>query len=134
MNSVSLVGTIVADPEVKYTNGGTTLGRFRLAVDRAYSKEKETDFISCVAFGKTAEFLEKYFHKGMKIGLTGRIQTGSYTNKDNQKVYTTDVIAENVEFVERKSQDGSNDQQKPQKKNDDFINVPDSLEEELPFN
>lgn len=144
MNSVSLVGRLVADPEIKYSNGGSTIGRFRIAVDRRIKTENgpDADFISCVAFGKTAEFLEKYFHKGMRIGLTGRIQTGSY-EKDGQTIYTTDVIAENVEFVESKNNQGGQQggQQSAPAQNADhagagngFMNLPDGIDEELPFN
>lgn len=105
MNSVQLVGRFTRDPDVRYTDSGTSIARFNLAVDRIYKRdgEQNADFISCVAFGRTAEFIEKYFFQGMKMGMTGRIQTGSYTNKDGQKVYTTDVVADHVEFVESKS-------------------------------
>ena len=101
MNSVSLVGRLTRDPDVRYTGEQLAVARFTVAVERAPSKnaEKQADFISCVAFGKSAEFVEKYFSKGKPIGIQGRIQTGSYTNKEGQKVYTTDVVAERVEFV-----------------------------------
>lgn len=105
MNSVQLVGRLVRDPENRYAaTSGMAVCRFTLAVYRRFAKEGEqsADFISCVAFGKTAEFIEKYFSKGQRIGLNGHIQTGSYTNKDGQKVYTTDVLVENCEFVEKK--------------------------------
>ena len=138
MNSVQLVGRFTADPDVRYTDGGLSIARFRLAVDRRYKKEGEqtADFINCVAFGKTAEFIEKYFQKGMRIGTNGRIQTGSYTNKDGNKVYTTDVVVENCEFVESKtaSRDaagGSDSGGHPY--DDGFVNIPDGIEEELPF-
>jgi single-strand DNA-binding protein len=134
MNSWNGIGRLVSDPEVKYTNGGTTIGRFRLAVDRRIKKEDQptADFIPCLAFGKTAEFLEKYFHKGMKAAVTGSIQTGSYKNKDGQTVYTTDILVDNIEFVESKQQE----QHKPEqttKQQEDFMQVPDTLEEQLPF-
>ena len=104
MNSVQLVGRLTRDPEVRYTEGGSSIVRFALAVDRRFKGENgpTADFPNCVAFGKTAEFIEKYFHKGMRMGCQGRIQTGSYTNNDGQKVYTTDVVVENCEFVESK--------------------------------
>lgn len=104
MNSVQLVGRLTRDPEVRYTEGGSSIARFALAVDRRFKGENgpTADFPNCVAFGKTAEFIEKYFHKGMRMGCQGRIQTGSYTNNDGQKVYTTDVVVENCEFVESK--------------------------------
>ena len=137
MNAVQLVGRFTRNPDVRYTDGGMSIARFSLAVDRRYKKEGEqtADFINCVAFGKTAEFIEKYFSQGMKIGLTGRIQTGSYTNKDNQKVYTTDVVAEQVEFVESKSQGGgqSNSGAAAPMAPDGFMNIPDDIDEELPF-
>lgn len=132
MNSVELVGRLVADPDIKYTDGGLTIARFRTACDRRFRKDGDqtADFISCVAFGKTAEFVEKYFSKGKRIGLTGRIQTGSY-EKDGTKIYTTDVVAENVEFVESASSGGGAGSSN--KSDDDFMAAPSGLEEELPF-
>lgn len=138
MNKAILVGRFTRDPEVRYTDGGTSIARFTIAVDRRFKKEGEqqADFIGCIAFGKTAEFIEKYFHQGMKIGLEGRIQTGSYTNKDGVKVYTTDVVAENVEFVESKSSSGGQGSNgyEPSSAGDGFMNIPDGIDEELPFN
>lgn len=134
MNSVQLVGRLTRDPDVRYTNGGLTIAKFSVAIDRKFKTEGEetADFINCSAFGKTAEFMEKFFHKGMRVGLTGRIQTGSYTNKDGVKVYTTEVVAESVEFTESKNANAqSSDTAKPSK---DFMDVPDALEDELPFN
>lgn len=138
MNSVQLVGRFTRDPDVRYTDGGLSIARFSLAVDRRYKKDGEqtADFINCVAFGKTAEFIEKYFQKGMRIGTNGRIQTGSYTNKDGNKVYTTDVVVENCEFVESKTSSrdtsgGSDPGEQPY--GDGFINIPDGIDEELPF-
>jgi len=106
MNQVVLVGRLARDPDVRYNPNGTAVARFTVAVDRRFKREgqPEADFISCVAFGKQGEFIEKYFGKGKLIGLTGSIQTGSYTNKDGQKVYTTDVVADSVEFVGSKSE------------------------------
>lgn len=133
MNSVQLVGRLTRDPEISYSNGGTSITRITLAVDRRIKQEgaeQTADFIGCVAFGRTAEFIEKYFKKGNKLGINGRIQTGSYTNKDNVKVYTTDVVIENCEFVESKGGNvpaGNTDA-------NDFVNVPDITDEELPFN
>ena len=108
MNKCTLVGRLTKDPEIRYSQGenATATARFSVAVSRRFKNAEgnyDADFINCVAFGKTAEFLEKYFKKGMAIGLTGHIQTGSYTNKDGQKVYTTDVIVEETEFVESKN-------------------------------
>lgn len=137
MNSVQIIGRICRDPEVRYSQNGndsTAIARFTVAVDRRFKKEggDTADFISCVAFGKTAEFLEKYFKKGMRIALNGRIQTGSYTNKDGVKVYTTDVIAENVEFCESKK-DGEEKRDDLPKFDDGFMNIPEDISEEIPF-
>lgn len=141
MNSVQLVGRFTRDPEVRYTDAGLSIARFTLAIDRRFKKQDQdqtADFIGCIAFGKTAEFVEKYFGRGMRIGLNGRIQTGSYDNKDGVKVYTTDVVVENVEFVESKSGPGGNERPNPQSAytpgSDGFMNIPDGIDEELPFN
>ena len=112
MNKVILMGRITRDAEIRYTQGekSTAIARFSLAVDRRFKKdndEQNTDFISCIAFGKIAEFLEKFGRKGTKFVVDGRIQTGSYNNKDGQKVYTTDVVVENIEFAESKNSSGS---------------------------
>ena len=137
MNSVQLVGRLTRDPEVRYTDGGSTIARFSLAVDRRYKSENgpTADFPNCVAFGKTAEFIEKYFRKGMRMGCQGRIQTGSYTNNDGQKVYITDVVVESCEFVEAKASQQSeenNDGFGPADENG-FMNIPADIDEELPF-
>lgn len=135
MNKVILMGRCTKDPEVRYGGANNTaVAKFSLAVDRRIKKEGEqaADFISCVAFGKTAEFLEKYAGKGTKFVIEGRIQTGSYTNKDNNKVYTTDVVVENVEFAESKKSENSNPE--PQPDDDGFMSIPDGIDEELPFN
>ena len=133
MNNVCLVGRLTRDPETRITPNGLAVTRFSVAVDRRFKRDGEqtADFINCVSFGKTAEFVEKYFSKGQRIGLTGRIQTGSYTNKEGKKVYTTDVVAENVEFVESKKQNES----KPKEADigDGFMNIPSGIDEELPF-
>jgi single-strand DNA-binding protein len=139
MNSVNLVGRLTRDPEVRYTEGGTSIARFTIACDRRFKKQGDAqtaDFIGCIAFGKTAEFVEKYFHQGMKIGADGRIQTGSYTNKDGAKVFTTDVVVENVEFVESKTSGGGQSySQEPNTADaNGWMNVPDGIDEELPFN
>lgn len=137
MNSVQLVGRLTRDPEMRYTDGGSTIARFSLAVDRRYKSENgpTADFPNCVAFGRTAEFIEKYFRKGMRMGCQGRIKTGSYTNNDGQKVYTTDVVVESCEFVEAKASQQSeenNDGFGPADENG-FMNIPDDIDEELPF-
>lgn len=108
MNNVSLVGRLTSDPTVRYTPSQVAVASFTVAVDRPFARDNEqnADFISCVAFGKSAEFIEKYFTKGKPIGLTGRIQTGSYADKNGSKVYTTDVVAERVEFVGNKGESG----------------------------
>lgn len=129
MNKVELVGRLVREPETRRTEN-SSLSKFTVAVDRKFkSGDATADFISCVAFGKTAEFIEKYFNKGMRIGLAGRIQTGSYKNKEGQTVYTTDVVVEECEFVESKKAEAST----PQVDKDGFMNVPDDVDE-LPFN
>ena len=135
MNSVQLIGRLTRDPEIRYTDGGASIARFGLAVDRRFKQENgaDADFINIVSFGKTAEFIEKYLHKGMKIALNGRIQTGSYTDKDGKKVYTTDIVAENVEFCESKGTSSNNDATAPAQ-NGEFMNIPDGIDEELPFN
>ena len=144
MNKVQLVGRLTRDPEIRYSQGenATATARFSVAVNRRFKNAEgnyDADFINCVAFGKSAEFVEKYFKKGMAIGLTGRIQTGSYTNKDGQKVYTTDVVVEETEFVESKgasSVDSSNASRPAPNvaNNSDFMSIPDGIDEELPFN
>lgn len=139
MNNVVLIGRLTRDPEVRMTTSNTAVGRYTLAVDRRFKKEGEqnADFIPCIAFGKAAEFAEKYLNKGMKIAVTGRIQTGSYTNRDGQKVYTTDIVVETQEFAESKSTNDSSRQTKPQEPPvqnvDGFLSVPDGIAEELPF-
>ena len=141
MNKVSLTGRLTRDPDVRYSQGEkpVAIGRFTLAVNRRFRKEGEqqADYISCICFGKTAETVEKYFKKGMKMDMTGRIQTGSYTNKDGQTVYTTDVFVEEMEFGESKksSGGGSTSQSGSAVSPDDpgFMNIPDGIDEEFPF-
>lgn len=155
MNKVILMGRLTRDPEIRYSQGesAVAVARFTLAVDRRFRREgsndQTADFISCVAFGKTAEFMERYTHQGTKLVVEGRIQTGSYTNKDGNKVYTTDVVVENTEFAESKNSDSSNNYNgggyAPQQQSarpeptsavgDGFMNIPDGVEDEgLPFN
>lgn len=141
MNKVILMGRLTRDPEVRYSQGeqATAVARYTLAVDRrGRNQENSADFIQCVAFGKAAEFAERYLHKGTKIVLTGRIQTGSYTNKDGQRVYTTDIVAEDQEFAESKNTESSNTGDyntqpapAPQPENDGFMAAGD--DSELPF-
>ena len=138
MNKVQLIGRLTKDPDVKMTAGEnpTAVARGSIAVDRRRKKEGEqsADFINWVAFGKTAEFIEKYLKKGTKITLSGRIQTGSYTNKDGQKVYTTDVVAEEIEFCESKGSSIPAGDSGAAEDGDGFVSLPDNVEEELPFN
>lgn len=139
MNKVILMGRLCADPEVRYSQNQnqTAVARYRLAVDRRFKREGEqtADFISCVAFGKAAEFAEKYLRQGTKIAITGRIQTGSYTNREGQKVYTTDVVVEEQEFAESKGASGNIEGSAPQAADPDgFMSLPDGIDEELPFN
>ena len=155
MNKVILMGRLTRDPEARYSAGENALAiaRYTLAVDRRFRRDGEAnaDFINCVSFGRTAEFAEKYFRQGLKIAVTGRIQTGSYTNREGQKVYTTDVVVEDQEFAESKassmangSNGGYSDYQpsapapaaKPAPSaavGDGFMNIPDGIDEELPF-
>lgn len=146
MNKVILMGRLTRDPEVRYSQNGETpmaIARYTIAVDRRFSRNSQdgqtADFISCVAFGRNGEFAEKYLHKGTKILAEGRIQTGSYTNKDGQKVYTTDIVVENQEFAESKNAQGGEGGYAPaasapaaQPADDGFMNIPDGIED-LPF-
>ena len=142
MNKVILMGRLTRDPEVRYTqsDNASAVARFSLAIDRRFKKDGEqtADFISCVAFGKTGEFIERYGRKGTKFVVEGRIQTGSYTNKDGQKVYTTDVVVEQVEFAESKASADGNTTNNTSNSNTltdtGFMNIPDGIDEELPFN
>ena len=146
MNKVILMGRLTRDPEVRYSQGESPLAiaRYTLAVDRRFNRNGDdatADFINCVAFGKSGEFAERYLRKGTKIAVTGRIQTGSYTNKDGVKVYTTEVVVEDQEFAESKNSAGSGDsgfapagRPAPAAAGDGFMNIPDGIDEELPFN
>lgn len=154
MNKVILVGRLTRDPEVRYSAGenASAFARYTLAVDRRFRREgsdQTADFIPCVAFGRSAEFAEKYFRQGLKIIVTGRIQTGSYTNKDGVRVYTTDVVVEDQEFAESKNASSAAPagnyqqasapapaQERPAPSaasGDGFMNIPDGIDEELPF-
>ena len=145
MNKVILIGRVVRDADIRYSQGANTtcIAKFTLAVDRKFKQEGKTnaDFINCIAFGKLGEFAEKYLRQGIKIAVTGRIQTGSYTNKDGNKVYTTDVVVEECEFAESKNANGSSPSQPasnmsaPAMASDGFMNLPLGVEDEgLPFN
>lgn len=136
MNKVIEIGRLTKDPDIRYSQGAnaTCVARYTLAVDRKFKQEGQptADFINCIAFGKLGEFAEKYLKQGIKIAVTGRIQTGSYTNKDGQKVYTTDVVVEEQEFCESKSQSNSQPQATPSNDNS-WMNIPDGVEDSLPF-
>jgi single-strand DNA-binding protein len=134
MNKVILMGRLTRDVETRYS-GEMAIARFTLAVDRRFKREGEAtaDFINCVAFGKSGEFAEKYFKKGMKVAVTGRIQTGSYDDKETgKKVYTTDIVIEEQEFAESKSSQGNAPE--PMTGSDGFMSIPDGIDDSLPFN
>ena len=142
MNKVAMVGRLSKDVETRYSQGAnaTAISRSSIAVDRRIKREGEpdADFFNIVAFGKTAEFLEKYFKKGMRIAIVGRVENDNYTDKDGRKVYGTRIVAEECEFCESKGE-SSNQAQKPQNKannevKEGYVNVPDGINEELPFN
>ena len=140
MNKVILMGRLTRDPDVRYTQGNEPMciARYTLAVDRKISRNSNNnaDFIPCVCFGKTAEFVEKYLKKGTKMAVTGRIQTGSYTNRDGVKVYTTEVVVEDQEFAESKAAQSGQQNTQPAKEEegmDGFMNIPEGIDEELPF-
>ena len=143
------MGRLTRDPDIRYSQSGDNMAiaRFTLAVDRRGRKQENgsdqqtADFIGCVCFGKTAEFAEKYLRQGTKIAVTGRIQTGSYTNRDGQKVYTTDVVLDDIEFAESKNAQSSDtsayrvpSRPEPSAAGEGFMNIPDGIDEELPFN
>lgn len=134
MNKVELIGRLTRDVELRTSsNGEMAIGRFSIAVDRRFKKEGEetADFINCIAFKDHANNISKYFSKGNRIGIVGHIQTGSYTNKEGHKVYTTDVIVDEWEFVESKS---ANTAPKEEKSESGFEQIPEGIDEELPFN
>lgn len=145
MNKVILLGRLVRDPETRYggANDSMAVCRYTLAVDKKFKKDGEAtaDFINCISFGKTAEFAEKYFAKGLRVAVSGRIQTGSYTNRDGQKVYTTDVVVEEHEIAQSRSEASNQKESNLQPeispygedKDNGFMNVPDGIDDELPF-
>lgn len=152
MNKIILMGRLTKDPDVRYSQGENpmAIARYTLAVDRKFKRDGEpnADFINCIAFGKNGEFAEKYLHKGVKILVEGRWQSGSYTNRDGQKVYTNDCVVESCEFAESKnasqqnngysnnqmSASPNNSQEYMNDSGDGFMNIPDGIDEELPFN
>ena len=138
MNKITLIGRLTRDVEMRYiaNNNNMAVARYTLAVNRPFKKngEQEADFLPCIAFGKTAEFAEKYLAKGMRVAVEGRVQTGSYTNRDGQKVYTTEVVVERQEFLEKKADNSQSDTSTAGNYGDGFMNIPDGIDEELPFN
>lgn len=138
MNKVILMGNITRDPEIRYTQGekSMAIARFSLAINRRFSREGETnvDFFNCTAFGKQAEFVEKYFRQGSRMLLVGRVQNDNYTNKNGEKVYSVQIMADEIEFAERKQAGGNNNAEPEQKQDDDFMEIPENIESELPFN
>lgn len=144
MNNVSLVGRLVRDPEVRYgQNESVSVAKFSLAVERRFKRDGDptVDFINCTVFGKSAEFTEKYFRKGMRVAITGRIQTGSYKNKDGQTVFTTEIIVESQEIAQSKSENNESSAHSNSEagkspygsSGDDFMSIPEGVEDELPF-
>lgn len=144
MNNVSLVGRLVRDPEVRYgQNESVSVAKFSLAVERRFKRDGDptVDFINCTVFGKSAEFTEKYFRKGMRVAITGRIQTGSYKNKDGQTVFTTEIIVESQEIAQSKSESNESSTANNAEagkspygsSGDDFMSIPEGVEDELPF-
>jgi single stranded DNA-binding protein (ssb) len=139
VNKVILMGRLTREPEVRYSTGEKpmAIAKYTLAIDRKYKRDGEptADFINCTVFGKSAEFVEKYFHQGTKIAITGRIQTGSFTNKEGQKVFTTTVVVEEQEFAESKASTNATATKIPEVSSDGdgFMNIPDGIDEELPF-
>ena len=147
MNKVVLMGRLTRDPEIRYSQNDTSMAiaRFGIAVNRRRSSGgdgQDADFLNCVAFGKNAELLEKYFTKGNRIGISGHIQTGSYTNKEGARVNTTDIVVEEIDFIETRAESGNNagsgftapSQSQAAPAGDGFMNIPDGIDEDLPFN
>ena len=144
MNKVILLGNLTRDPEIRYSQGEKQIAvaRFSLAVNRRFANDGETnaDFFNCTAFGKNAEFIEKYFRQGSRMSLVGRIENNNYTNKNGEKVYSVQIMVEEVEFAERKSAQSNNQTQNQNHQaqtnggDDDFMNIPDGIEDGLPFN
>lgn len=138
MNKIILIGRLTRDVEMRYgtNNNNTAIARYTLAVNRPYKQNggQEADFLPCIAFGETAEFAEKYLAKGMRVAIEGRIQTGSYTNRDGQKVYTTDVVVERQEFLEKRADNSQLDFGAAESYDDRYMDIPDGIDDELPFN
>lgn len=135
MNKVILMGYLTRDPDIRYSQDGKAVAGFSIAVKRKYvkDKEKDADFFSCSAFGKTAEFVEKYLSQGSRILVTGRIQNDNYTNRDGEKVFAVRIMVEELEFAESKQKTEERKEPKPSPVGDDFVNIPEGIDEELPF-
>ena len=138
MNKIILIGRLTRDPEIRYStnDNNTAIARYTLAVNRPFRKngEQQADFLPCIALGKTAEFAEKYLAKGMRVAVEGRIQTGSYTNQEGQKIYTTDVVVERQEFLEKRADNGQQSPDNANNYDDRYMDIPNGIDEELPFN
>ena len=144
MNKVILIGRLTRDPEIRYSTGAnaTAVGSFSIAVDRRFKRdgEPDADFFNCTSFGKQAEFVERYFRKGIKVVVVGRVQNDNYTNKEGQKVYSTRIMVDELEFAESKNASGNGSENHPSGRPapatdaDGFMNIPDGIDEELPFN
>ena len=141
MNKVILMGNLARDPEIRYSQNNLAIARFSIAINRRFAKEGETDvdFFNCTAFGKTAEFIEKYFHKGSRMMLCGRVQNDNYTNKNGEKVYSVQIIVDEVEFGEKAGNNNNNNNDNgftpppPPQDDDDFVSVPENIQDEIPF-
>lgn len=137
MNKAILIGRLTKNPEIRYSaNSNTAIARYTLAVNRPFKQDggQEADFLPCIAFGKTAEYAENYLAKGMKVAIEGRIQTGNYTNREGQKVYTTEIAVERQEFLEKRTGNSQLDSDTAGTDEDGYLNIPDGIDEELPFN
>ncbi len=138
MNKIILIGRLTRDPEIRYStnDNNTAIARYTLAVNRPFRKngEQQADFLPCIALGKTAEFAEKYLAKGMRVAIEGCIQTGSYTNQEGQKIYTTDVVVERQEFLEKRADNGQQSPDNANNYDDRYMDIPNGIDEELPFN
>ena len=136
MNKIILTGRLTRDPEMRYSANNTAIATYTLAVNRPFrqNSEQQADFLRCVTFASTAQFAEKYLAKGMRVAVEGRIQTGSYTNQEGQKIYTTDVVVERQEFLEKRADNGQPDSGAAESYDDRFMDIPDGIDEGLPFN
>lgn len=138
MNKIMLIGRLTRDAEVRQSanNDNMAIARYTLAVNRPTKQngEQDADFLNCIAFGKTAELAGKYLFKGMRVAVEGHVQTGGYTNRDGQKIYTTDVVVERQEFLEKRVDNGQSNHDTVGSNGDGYMNIPDGIDEELPFN